>query len=277
LTVAVAPADDVDLERRFGGLRRLYGDAGYVRLRAARVAVVGLGGVGSWAAEALVRCGVAGLVLIDLDHVAESNINRQVQALGATLGQSKAQALRERFADIHPGCEVHCVEDFVEPGNWPALLPVPVDAVVDACDQVRAKLALAAWSIDSRVPVVCVGAAGGKRQAQRIEIDDLAAASHDPLLASLRQRLRKEGRAPRQGPVGLRCVFSRESVLAPQDACASDGTAASVDGSLNCHGYGSSVMVTASFGMAAAGEVVSLLLAARGAGAAQRPGTATGG
>jgi tRNA threonylcarbamoyladenosine dehydratase len=263
---------DADLERRFGGLRRLYGDAGYARLRAARVAVVGLGGVGSWAAEALARCGVAALVLIDLDHVAESNINRQVQALGATLGQAKAEALRQRFADIHPGCEVHCVEAFVEPGNWPALLSTPVDVLIDACDQVRAKLALAAWSRSAKVPVVCVGAAGGKRMAQRIEVDDLAAATHDPLLASLRQRLRKEAGAPRQGPIGLRCVFSRESVALPDPACAAGADDAAIDGSLNCHGYGSSVMVTASFGMVAAGEAVAQLLAVR-AGAVQ-PGTA---
>ncbi|HJV96882.1 MAG TPA: ThiF family adenylyltransferase, partial [Albitalea sp.] len=104
---------DADLERRFGGLRRLHGDAGYARLRAARVAVVGLGGVGSWAVEALARSGVAALTLIDLDHIAESNINRQVQALGATLGQAKAVALRERVQGIHPGCEVHAVEEFV--------------------------------------------------------------------------------------------------------------------------------------------------------------------
>ncbi|HMC14616.1 MAG TPA: ThiF family adenylyltransferase, partial [Albitalea sp.] len=130
-----------DLERRFGGLQRLYGDEGYARLRAARVAVVGLGGVGSWTAEALARSGVAELTLIDLDHVAESNINRQVQALGATLGQAKTEALRERIADIHPGCKVHAVEEFVEETNWPALLTQPVDAVIDACDQVRAKAA----------------------------------------------------------------------------------------------------------------------------------------
>jgi tRNA A37 threonylcarbamoyladenosine dehydratase len=263
LTPAAVPAVDADLERRFGGLRRLYGDAGYARLRAARVAVVGLGGVGSWTAEALARCGVATLVLIDLDHVSESNINRQVQALGATLGQSKAEALRQRFLDIHPACEVRCVEAFVEPGNWPALLPMPVDVLVDACDQVRAKLTLAAWGLATRVPVVCVGAAGGKRLAQRIEVDDLAAATHDPLLASLRQRLRKEAGASRQGPIGLRCVFSRESVALPGADCAVDGADAAVDGSLNCHGYGSSVMVTASFGMAAAGEAVAQLLVAR--------------
>ena len=255
-------AHDADLERRFGGLRRLYGDAAYARLRAARVAVVGLGGVGSWAAEALARCGVARLVLIDLDHVAESNVNRQVQALGRTLGQAKVQALAERIADIHPGCEVLAVEEFVAPDNWPALLPAPVDVLVDACDQVRAKLALAAWSLREGVPLVCVGAAGGKRQPQRVEVADLAEATHDPLLASLRQRLRKEAGAPRQGPMGVRCVFSRENVAAPAAACEPDETGASavaVDGSLNCHGYGSSVMVTATFGMVAAAQALQAL------------------
>lgn len=244
---------DADLERRFGGLRRLYGDAGYARLRAARVAVVGLGGVGSWAVEALARSGVAQLVLIDLDHVAESNINRQVQALGRTLGQAKAEALRDRIADIHPACDVIAVDEFVSPDNWPALLPVPVDALIDACDQVRAKAALAAWSLVQRVPLVCVGAAGGKRQAQSVEVADLHETTHDPLLASLRQRLRKDHAAARQGRIGVRCVFSRESVAAPADQCDTDGT-------LNCAGYGSSVAVTATFGMVAAGEAISQLL-----------------
>jgi tRNA threonylcarbamoyladenosine dehydratase len=245
-----------DLERRFGGLRRLYGDAGYARIRAARVAVVGVGGVGSWAAEALARCGVASLTLIDLDHIAESNINRQVQALGATLGAAKVQALAERIADIHPGCAVHCVEDFADASNWPALLPHAVDAVVDACDQVRAKQALAAWARNTGIAFVCVGAAGGKQLPQQVQVDDLANATHDPLLAALRQRLRKSEEAPRSGGIGLRCVFSREPVRMPDDAaCAAD-----VQGDLNCHGYGSSVMVTATFGLAAASDVLQQLL-----------------
>jgi tRNA A37 threonylcarbamoyladenosine dehydratase len=245
---------EADLERRFGGLRRLYGDEGYARLRAARVAVVGLGGVGSWTAEALARCGVAGLVLIDFDHVAESNINRQVQALGRTLGQAKGEALRERIADIHPGCVVNVVDEFATPENWPGLLPGPIDALVDACDQVRAKAAMAAWALDQRLAAVCVGAAGGKRHAERVEVADLAEASHDPLLASLRQRLRKQGAVPRQGAAGLRCVFSREPVHAPAGACDADLPS---DGSLSCQGYGSTVTVTATFGMVAAGEVVA--------------------
>lgn len=238
-----------DLERRFGGLRRLHGDAGYDRLRSARVAVVGLGGVGSWAAEALARSGVAELTLIDLDHVSEGNINRQVQAVGRTVGQSKALALCERLSDIHPGCVLRPVEEFVEVGNWPALLPHPVDALIDACDQVRAKAVLAAWAIDTGTAFVSVGAAGGKQRAQAVEVSDLAEATHDPLLASLRQRLRQQHGAARRGPIGVACVYSREAVRQPDLACEPEGN-------LNCHGYGSSVTVTATFGMVAAGEVM---------------------
>ena len=261
---------EADLERRFGGLRRLYGDAGYERVRAARVAVVGLGGVGSWAAEALARSGVARLVLLDLDHVAESNINRQVQALGSTLGMAKAQALQARIGDIHPGCDVIAVEEFVTPQNWPALLPAEVDVLIDACDQSSAKQALAAWGLATGTPVICVGAAGGKRQAQRVEVEDLADTTHDPLLAGLRQRLRKAGLAPRHGRIGLRCVFSRESVAPPADACEAG------DGTLNCHGYGSSVTVTATFGLVAAGEALAVVqTAARTARRTLLPGSAS--
>jgi tRNA A37 threonylcarbamoyladenosine dehydratase len=253
---ALAAAVDADLERRFGGLRRLYGDAGYARVRAARVAVVGVGGVGSWAAEALARCGVASLTLIDLDHVAESNVNRQVQALGATLGMAKVQALAQRIADIHPGCVVHGVEQFVDADNWPGLLPQAVDGVIDACDQVRAKVALASWARGQReTAFVTVGAAGGKQLPQRVDVDDMALATHDPLLAALRQRLRKDDAAPHKGALGVRCVFSREAVRRPDAACD-----VPLQRDLNCHGYGSSVMVTATFGLAAASDVLQQLL-----------------
>jgi tRNA threonylcarbamoyladenosine dehydratase len=251
---------EADLERRFGGARRLYGDAAYARIRAARVAVIGLGGVGSWAAEALARSGVASLTLIDLDHVSESNINRQVQALGVTLGQSKVQALRERIADIHPGCEVIGVEEFVDEGNWPALLPQPVHAVIDACDQVRAKCAIAAWALRTGTALVTVGAAGGKRQPHAVQVEDLALVTHDPLLAALRQRLRKQQGAARSGPIGVRCVYSREAVVGPDAACGVEGAG---DGSLNCHGYGSSVGVTATFGMVAASLAIESVASQR--------------
>jgi tRNA threonylcarbamoyladenosine dehydratase len=241
---------EADSERRFGGLRRLYGDAGYARIRAAHVVVVGVGGVGSWAVEALARSGVAMLTLIDLDQVSESNINRQVQALGTTVGQSKTLALRQRIADIHPVCVVHSIEEFVDETNWPELLNSPASAVIDACDQVRAKAVLAAWAIATGTPLVSVGAAGGKQAAQAVEVADLADVTHDPLLASLRQRLRQHHAAARKGALGVRCVFSREPVVLPP---------AGSDATLNCHGYGSSVTVTATFGMVAAGEVLSFL------------------
>ena len=244
------PVMQVDLERRFGALRRLYGAEGYARVRAARLCVVGVGGVGSWVAEALARSGVASLTLIDMDHVAESNINRQVQAVGATVGQAKVQALRERIADIHPGCAVIGVEEFVDDGNWPALLPEPVDVVIDACDQVRAKAAIAAWAIATGRTLVIAGAAGGKRRPHEVQVEDLGLVTHDPLLASLRQRLRKHHGAARGGKIGVRCVFSREAVAPPNAACAIDDAA--TDSTLNCHGYGSSVGVTATFGMVAA-------------------------
>ncbi len=250
---------DADLERRFGGLRRLHGDPAYQRLRAARFAVVGLGGVGSWAVEALARCGVAELTLIDLDQVSESNINRQIQALGSTVGMAKAEALRQRIADIHPGCTVRVVEEFVEPDNWPALIGgAELDGLIDCCDQVRAKAALAAWARALGLPFVTVGAAGGKREPHRVQLDDLSATTHDPLLASLRQRLRKHHAAPRSGKLRVACVYSTEPVhLPPQGA----GDFCEVDGSLSCHGYGSSVAVTATFGLCAAAELQRLHLA----------------
>lgn len=252
-------ASDAALERRFGGLRRLYGDAGYRALRGARVAVVGVGGVGSWAAEALARSGVAALTLIDLDHIAESNINRQVHALESTLGQAKVLALKERIAQIHPGCEVAAVDEFIAEDNVALLLGAsPLHGVLECCDQVRAKAAIAAWCLQHAVPLVAVGAAGGKRAAQAVEVADMAETTHDPLLASVRQRLRQKHNAARKGPIGVRCVFSREPVQRPVTAA---GETCDIDSSLNCHGYGSSVAVTAVFGLVASGEMLNTLAA----------------
>ena len=248
---------EIDLERRFGALDRLYGVVAARKIRAAHVVVVGIGGVGSWSAEALARSGVGRLTLIDLDHVAESNINRQVHALQTTLGQAKVQAMRERIALIHPGCAVNCIEEFVDADNWPALLPAQVDAVIDACDQVPAKTAMAAWAMQNATIFVAVGAAGGKRLAHQVEIDDLSRCTHDPLLAQVRNRLRKQHAAPREGrKMGVACVFSREPVTPVDPSCGVES-----DGSLNCHGYGSMVSVTATFGHCAAGWVINAIAA----------------
>lgn len=251
-----------DLQRRFSGLERLYGVAGAARIRGAHVAVIGIGGVGSWAAEALARSGVGRLTLVDLDHVAESNINRQIHALDSTVGQAKVTAMLARIAQINPACVVHGIEEFVEPANWPQILPVGVDGVIDACDQIKAKTAMAAWARQTRALFVSAGAAGGKRLAHKVDVDDLAHTTHDPLLAQVRYRLRKEHGAPREGKtIGVACVFSRESVAPPDPSCAMDGA----DGSLNCHGYGSVVSVTATFGQCAAGWLLDQLALAAGA------------
>ena len=273
------PTPAADLERRFGGLARLYGVPGAQRIRAAHVVVVGLGGVGSWAAEALARSGVARLTLIDLDHIAESNINRQIHALDTTLGQAKVLAMRDRIAHINPDCEVHCVEEFVDPTNWPSIAGLDAQttnevSVIDACDQVRAKTAMAAWTIKHKINFISVGAAGGKRHAHKVDVEDLSLVTHDPLLAQLRYRLRKEHGAARKGKIGVTCVFSRETVLQPAAAppfvigASSEDTEqatggqvdassdAQSDGSLNCHGYGSVVSVTSTFGLCAAGWVL---------------------
>ncbi len=271
---ADADFGSADLERRFAAVARLYGSAGAKRIRAAHIVVVGVGGVGSWAAEAAARSGIARLTLIDFDHIVESNINRQVHALDDTVGQSKVQAMRERVALINPDCQVDCVEEFVAAENWPQILSSGSGfdpnrlAVIDACDQLRAKTAMAAWALKSKVKLIAVGAAGGKRLAHRVDIGDLSKVTHDPLLAQLRYRLRREHGAATQGKIGVPCVFSAEPVQPPiaqheidMDKDGAQGglnnqtrvAARSVNGDLNCHGYGSVVTVTSVFGMCAAG------------------------
>lgn len=244
---------EADVNRRFSGLDRLCGVSSATGIRGAHVVVVGIGGVGSWAAEALARTGVAKLTLIDMDHVAESNVNRQVHALTSTIGQAKILAMRERITQINPQCQVQCIDDFVTPENWKKLIPAGVDAVIDACDHVKAKVAMTLWAQRAKVHFISVGAAGGKRHAQGVEIADLSMVTHDPLLAQIRYQLRKQHAYPRDGKkMGVTCVFSREAVKAADASCAIQG-----DNTLNCHGYGSMVSVTATFGLCAAGWVIN--------------------
>ena len=242
----------LEIERRFSGLARLYGVSGAQHIRTAHVAVVGIGGVGSWAVEALARSGVGRLTLIDLDHVSESNINRQIHAVDSTLGQAKVFAMRDRIHSFNPACDVTCIEEFVDQSNWPDILPKDVTSVIDACDQVKAKTEMAAWSRNNTLHFISVGAAGGKRHAHLVDIVDLSLCTHDPLLSQVRNRLRKEYGAPREGKkIGVNCVFSKEAVQPPDESCDVVG-----DGTLNCHGYGSVVAVTATFGHCAAGWIL---------------------
>jgi tRNA A37 threonylcarbamoyladenosine dehydratase len=252
-----------DLERRFGGVARLYGQDGAAALRNAHVCVVGIGGVGSWAAEALARSGVGQLTLIDLDHVAESNVNRQIQALTETLGQAKVLAMKERIAAINPSCTVTTIEDFVTGENVAERVPA-CDAVIDAIDQVRAKAALIAHCRLAKIAVVTTGGAGGRTDPARLKVDDLSRTTQDALASKLRARLRKEygfSRDPKK-KFGVPCVYSDEQIRRPAsaEACDIDDHVAGLHG-LNCAGYGSSVCVTATFGFAAAARVIGILLA----------------
>lgn len=254
-------AYDADTPRRFSGVDRLYGTGSSAALGALRVVVIGIGGVGSWAVEALVRTGVGQLVLADLDHVAESNINRQAHALETTLGQAKVDAMAQRVALINPQCRVTCFEDFVDATNIEAILDDAPSGVLDCCDQAHAKIAIAAACHRRAVRLVVAGAAGGRVDPTRIRCADLARSSGDPLLARLRAQLRKEHGFPRGHTelFGLDAVYSDEPIRRPQAACDGDGAAQALQG-LSCAGYGSSVCVTAPFGFAMAAQLIRRML-----------------
>ena len=247
--------DSVDYSRRFGGLSRLYGAAALARFEAAHVCVVGIGGVGSWAAEALARSAVGQITLIDLDMVAESNVNRQIHALGDTFGQAKTDAMAERILAINPRCRVTRIEDFVTLENLDQMLDRGFDYVIDAIDQVRTKAAMIAWCKGRGVPLITSGGAGGQIDPTRIEIADLACTVQDPLLSKVRSLLRKEYGFTRdtKKKFGVPAVYSSEPLRYPENAACDQSP--SVTG-LNCAGFGSAVSVTAPFGLFAASEVL---------------------
>ena len=249
----------IDFDRRFGGIARLYGAAGLARLRASRVAIVGLGGVGSWAAEACARSGIGWLTLIDLDHVAESNINRQIHALDSTLGAAKVGVMARRIADINPQCVVEAVEEFIEAGNAAALIPAGRFAcVIDAIDHVRAKTALIAHCHAQQTPLITIGGAGGRTDASRVRVADLAHTEHEAMLAKVRKALRTHHDCPRN----LKRTFGVAAVYSDQRSADMDGFEAQAGAGgagLNCAGYGSAVAVTATFGFVAAGLLIDRL------------------
>lgn len=250
---ASQPIEQAEIPRRFAGVARLYGERAYWRFATAHVLVVGVGGVGSWAVEALARSGVGRLTLIDLDHVAESNINRQLPALEATLGAAKIQVLAGRVEQINPDCQVCLIDDFLTLENLAGYLAERPDWVVDCIDQVPVKAALIAHCREQAIPVVATGGAGGKLDPTRIQVADLARSEQDPLLAKTRRLLRREYGFPRdpKRPFHLSCVYSGEPIRLG-DSCERPE-----DGGLNCAGYGAVMSVTASFGLVAVAEVLS--------------------
>ncbi len=239
-----------DYERRFSTLSRLYGEAGLQKLEASHVVVIGIGGVGSWAVEALARSGIGKLTLIDLDNIAESNINRQIHALSSTVGESKVEAMKSRIMEINDRCEVVLVEDFLTIENLSEYLTHPRENswILDAMDEVRVKAALIAYAKRHRYKIITTGAAGGKTKAEDLMIDDLNATFHDPLCARLKALLRKDYHFPdHTKKAGVPIVFSKENSQAKKNA----------SGGLNCQGYGSIITVTATMGMLAASYIIN--------------------
>jgi tRNA A37 threonylcarbamoyladenosine dehydratase len=234
--------------RRFGGVSRLYGPELRARFQHATVVVAGLGGVGSWAAEALARTGIGHLILVDFDHIAESNTNRQIHALEGQYGKAKVQAMGDRIRQINPEIELTICDEFLEPANLDVVIPENA-FVLDATDSVQTKIALVIWATQNHRALVMCGAAGGKTDPTSVRCDDLSRTEQDALLAKVRQGLRQDHGFSRnlKKKMGVRAIYSHE----PRAGTASGGLA--------CSGYGSTVMVTAACGLAAAAEVLNLI------------------
>lgn len=259
--------DHADTLRRFGGMVRLFGPQAYEALQNAHVAIVGIGGVGSWAAEALARQGVGALTLIDMDHIAESNINRQVHALTETLGQSKVAAMAARLRSIHPQSQLTQVDDFLTPENAKDILPEGLDVVIDCTDQMSAKVAMVLQARARQQFLIVCGGAGGKTDLLAMRSGDLSQATHDALLTRLRHTLRKShgyarasskaGQPSKRVPkMGVRVLWVDQPTVLPVQWQAD---ATQLQG-LSCAGYGSSVTVTAAMGLAAASEAVNKII-----------------
>jgi len=258
--------DTDDFERRFGGILRLYGQAAFERFQQAHVCVVGVGGVGSWAAEALARSAVGRITLIDLDNVAVSNVNRQIQALGDEFGKAKVAAMAARIHAINPRCVVTQVEEFVTADNLDAMLGRDYDFVIDAIDSARVKAAMIAWCKRNKVKLITSGGAGGRIDPTRIQVADLSRTVQDPLLSRVRTLLRREygfakdsEKTDAKMKFGVECVFSAEPLKMPTSDAACDVDEAAHPAGLNCAGYGSSMTITATFGLMMVARVLQQL------------------
>ncbi len=258
-----------DVARRFGGAARLYGDAGLAKLQTSHVCVIGVGGVGSWVVEALARSAIGSISMVDMDLVAESNINRQLHALDTTLGMDKTRVLAERIQQINPECRVEIVDEFLSRENITQLVTADFDFVVDCIDDFRIKAALISYCKKTRISLITTGGAGGQTDPSKIRVTDLSRTQHDVLLAKTRKQLRQEYSFPRnpKRSFGVPCVYSDEQLVYPdgdgglsssRPRDLSDENGAS--NALNCAGgLGSITHVTASFGFFAAAHVLNTL------------------
>ena len=252
---------------RFSGVDRLYGSGSVARFRRARVAVVGLGGVGSWAVEAMARTGIGQLTLIDADDLCVSNTNRQLPAIVGQYGRGKADVMAERCRAINPAIEVDAVPSFLTPANLDDLLDRNFDVVLDACDSFRTKVEAIAWCRRRKRPVITVGSAGGRRDATQVRVRDLSRTEHDAMLSLIRKKLRSEFNFPKNADryFGVSAVYSLENVNYPQPDGSVCGIRPKVAGDaglkLDCGGgLGAATHVTGAFAFAAVGRLLELLL-----------------
>ena len=259
---------DTEIAGRFGGIARLYGRDGLKHLLASHVCVVGIGGVGSWAAEALARSAVGSITLIDLDEICQTNLNRQIHALEGTIGQAKVDVMRERIRMIHPDCRVDARQTYFTAATAESILATRYDYVIDAIDNAEHKCRLILDCRERQIPIICAGAAGGRRDPNRIQIADLARVIQDSLLARVRRILRQDYGFPRdlRRKFQVDCVFSPEPSVYPQ----ADGSVrARRDPKavlrLDCEsGFGTAAFVTGGFGFAAAARVIERLATGSG-------------
>lgn len=251
---------------RFAGIDRLYGTGSLARLAGAHVCVVGIGGVGSWAAEALARSGVGHVTLIDADEICVSNTNRQLHALDGEFGKPKVAVMAQRLRAINPAIAVNAVERFLTTTTLDELLDRGYDAVLDACDAFRVKLEMIAWCRRRKLPIVSVGSAGGRTDPTEIRVRDLSRTEHDAMFSLIRRKLRTDFHFPRnpQRYFGVSAVYSLQNVQYPQ----ADGSVCGnrpADGeamNLTCGGgLGAATHVTGAFAFAAVGKVIEKLLA----------------
>ncbi|WP_261640898.1 tRNA cyclic N6-threonylcarbamoyladenosine(37) synthase TcdA [Erwinia mallotivora] len=252
--------------QRFGGTARLYGQSALQLFADAHVCVVGIGGVGSWAAEALARTGIGAITLIDMDDVCVTNTNRQIHALKGTVGQAKTEVMAQRILAINPECRVTCVDDFLTAENTATLITNSFSYVIDAIDSVRPKAALVAWCRRNKIPLVTTGGAGGQIDPTQIQVADLAKTIQDPLAAKLRERLKHDFNVVKnsKGKLGIDCVFSTEALMYPQpdgSVCASRSTAEGPKRMDCASGFGAATMVTATFGFVAVAHVLKKMMA----------------
>lgn len=249
---------------RFGGIGRLYGSNALHAFANAHVCVIGIGGVGSWAAEALARSGIGAITLIDLDDICVSNTNRQIHALSSTIGQDKVTVMAARIRDINPECHVECIEDFVSTDNLFALLNRGFSYVIDCIDSIKSKTALIAFCKRNKIPLVTIGGAGGQLDPTLITIGDLAMTTNDPLLAKVRNNLRRDYHYSRnvKRRFGIDAVYSTEQLKYPQPDGSVCGAKSASDGAmrLDCSsGFGAVTVVTASFAFVAVSKVLKKL------------------